>query len=83
MFLVKKNCFDIVGGFEEALSTAEDWELFIRLSKKFKFIYVDQPTYDSDYTEDSLSSNKAGYYKALLIILEMSIFLSIKYLYEF
>ncbi len=42
--LVKRECFDVIGMFDESLSGLfEDWDLWIRLSKRYKFDYVDEP----------------------------------------
>ena len=40
--VVKKQCFDPVGGFDEKLRQAEDWEMWTRLSRFFSFAYVDE-----------------------------------------
>lgn len=38
--LIKKECFDQIGLFDVALEACEDWDLWLRLSKHFKFDYV-------------------------------------------
>jgi len=40
--LVKKECFDKAGNFDESLDMGIDWELWLRISKYFKFAYVDE-----------------------------------------
>jgi len=39
--VVKRICFDKAGGFDEEMRQAEDWEMWIRLSRFFSFAYVD------------------------------------------
>jgi glycosyltransferase involved in cell wall biosynthesis len=34
--LVKRSCFDSVGFFDEKLSFSEDWEMWLRISEKYK-----------------------------------------------
>jgi glycosyltransferase involved in cell wall biosynthesis len=36
-FLVKKSCLLDTGNFDEKLPAAQDWDLYIRLAKKYKF----------------------------------------------
>ncbi len=38
--LIRRDCFDTVGPFDESLSIYEDWEFLIRLSRKFNFHHV-------------------------------------------
>jgi glycosyltransferase involved in cell wall biosynthesis len=41
--LVRKECFDRVGVFDEKLPAGEDWDMWIRLSKYYQFDYVNEP----------------------------------------
>jgi glycosyltransferase involved in cell wall biosynthesis len=41
--LVRRACFDRVGLFDEALKQAEDWDLWIRISRHYHFDYVPEP----------------------------------------
>lgn len=55
--LVKKSVFDIVGGFNESLSTYEDWELALRIAKVGKISFVDEillDVYDSKNSVNKL-----------------------------
>jgi len=38
--LIRKECFQKVGIFDEALITAEDWEMSVRIAKYFKFDFI-------------------------------------------
>jgi len=38
--LIPKTCFDIVGVFNENLMTTQDYELWFRMSKKYRFIHI-------------------------------------------
>lgn len=42
--LIRRDCFDAVGPFDESLSVYEDWEFLIRLSRKFDFVHVAEVT---------------------------------------
>lgn len=41
--LIRRKCFDMIGDFDEKIPYAEDWEFFIRASRLFKFVYINQP----------------------------------------
>jgi glycosyltransferase involved in cell wall biosynthesis len=41
--LVKKACFDSVGVFDTELQARQDYEMWLRISQKFKFEYVKEP----------------------------------------
>lgn len=53
--MVKKICFEKAGLFDENLSTLEDWELFIRISKYFKFKYIPEALVLSYYTSNGVN----------------------------
>jgi len=40
--MVKKECFDKVGLFDKNLPARQDYEMWIRISRHYKFIYVDE-----------------------------------------
>ena len=40
--LVKKDCFDRVGFFDEKLKFGEDWDMWIRISEQYSVDYVNQ-----------------------------------------
>ena len=67
--LVRKECFEKAGMFDEKLPGLEDWELFIRLSKYYNFKCVDEPLLVSYYTSNSISANNEAYIKTLKLIL--------------
>jgi glycosyltransferase involved in cell wall biosynthesis len=53
--MVKKECFSKVGVFDESLPCIEDWELWLRLSKCYHFIYLPEPMVNAYYSPDSTS----------------------------
>jgi glycosyltransferase involved in cell wall biosynthesis len=38
--MVNRECFDIVGLFDESLQVAEDWDMWIRLIRKYDFSHI-------------------------------------------
>ncbi len=41
--LIKKSCFDECGGFCERLKSLEDYEFFLRVSEKYRILFVEEP----------------------------------------
>ena len=41
--LLRKSCFEKVGLFDETISYAEDFDMWIRIAKYYNFSYVDKP----------------------------------------
>jgi glycosyltransferase involved in cell wall biosynthesis len=42
--LVKRECFARAGMFDETLPMGIDWDLWLRMSTEFEFLYLDAPT---------------------------------------
>jgi len=55
--LIRKSCFDKVGFFDENLSRFIDFEFFIRLSKDYCFLHIDNPLVYYYYTDKSISTD--------------------------
>ena len=43
-FMHERSCLDSVGLFDEQLPFYEDWDLWIRLSRKYKFAHINKVT---------------------------------------
>lgn len=41
--LIRKECFDTCGLFDDSLPSYDDWDMWIRISDKYKFEFVDEP----------------------------------------
>ncbi len=53
--LVKKSVFETVGMFDESLVIAEDWDMFLRISREGKFYKIKQPLSLYRITPNSLT----------------------------
>lgn len=68
--LVKKECFDNVGLFDERLHNLVDWEMWLRISKHYHFRCVDEPLAVAHYDADNISDNPHSLIDALELVLE-------------
>lgn len=41
--LIKRECFSKVGLISESILYARDWEVFLRISQHWQFLYIDEP----------------------------------------
>ena len=67
----EKSCLDQVGLFDETLTTHEDWDLWIRLSRHFQFAHIPQATCEFTRREDgttTTSKNRADFIRTREII---------------
>jgi len=53
--LIRKDCFDDVGLFDETLPVYEDWDFLIRLSRKYDFLHI--PKITGEYRRRDDNSN--------------------------
>lgn len=67
--MIRKQAFIEVGGFEESMTHAEDWDMWMRLSAKYHFIAVASPQVLYRVSPNSASANlamlEAGYLQML------------------
>lgn len=40
--MVRRECFERIGLFNESLTTTEDWEMWMRIAAEYKVVYVDK-----------------------------------------
>jgi len=68
--LVKRECFDKIGLFDEELPCLVDWDLWLRISRDYHFAYVTEPLARVYFTSNSASSNRQNLARALERILQ-------------
>ncbi len=56
--LVKRECFDHVGMFDEALKACEDWDMWMRIAQEYSFDYVDAPLVKLRRHNRSMQANR-------------------------
>ena len=62
--IVKKDIFEELGGFDEKLRALEDWDFALRLSYKYKIMFVPKVLMTVDLISEGVSSNAGNYYDA-------------------
>ena len=67
--VVKKECFDELGLFDENLPMGIDWDLWLRFSVHFKIQYLADKTYIYRIWPGQMSSNYRGRYKNAFLIM--------------
>ncbi len=68
--LLRRQCIENAGGFDERLARFQDWELAIRLAKAHEFRCVDEPLVLVHETPGNITGDDAAGIRALEIILE-------------
>jgi glycosyltransferase involved in cell wall biosynthesis len=68
--LVKRECFEKLGGFDEKLRMGIDWDLWLRFSTRYKFLYVPELALYYRTWGGQMSKNWAGRYENAFGIME-------------
>lgn len=55
--MIKREAINEVGYFDETMWTGEDWDLWIRVSKKYKIGFINKPLAVYRYNIDGMSKN--------------------------
>jgi glycosyltransferase involved in cell wall biosynthesis len=54
-FMHEKECIDAVGNFDEALTSHEDWDLWIRMSRRYELSHIRKLTAEFTWRSDASS----------------------------
>jgi glycosyltransferase involved in cell wall biosynthesis len=57
--LIKRECFDRIGTFDENLSSCQDWDMWLRISQAYEFDYVDEVLARINVHGDQISADYA------------------------
>ena len=67
--IVKKACLEETGVFDDRLPALEDYDLVLRLAKRFPAGFIDEVLLDSEYSTTGVSGSPASYLMASCLIL--------------
>lgn len=68
--LLKKECLETIGGYNEDIHSLEDWELVLRLSKVYEIGFVNDILVDAYWNADGVGKNWCAQVHAILYIIE-------------
>ncbi len=68
--LVRKSVLDEVGGFDPVFNPAEDWDLWLRIARRFPFVGVPKPQILYRLNAFSMSSNVQKMEQSILRVLD-------------
>lgn len=66
--VLRRECFEEVGLFDESLPSGQDYDMWIRISKKFHFEYIKEPLVKYSIHEKRISTNLEQKIKGIEII---------------
>jgi glycosyltransferase involved in cell wall biosynthesis len=68
--LLRRECFEKVGLFDENLPSSQDFDMWVRLSKEFHFEFIKEPLVKYSFHEKRISTDIEKKIKGIEIILE-------------
>jgi glycosyltransferase involved in cell wall biosynthesis len=68
--LIRRQAIERVGGFDESLNSAEDWDMWLRLAAKYEFVVVPHPQVLYRISPNSMSANISKMEIASLQVIE-------------
>lgn len=71
--LIRRSVFDTIGGFNETIQYSEDWEMWLRIARKYEFVAVPKVQILYRISTGSMSSNVLGMEAASLAIIQQAI----------
>lgn len=68
--LVKKECLDAAGGFDERLARLGDWDLWMRIAQHYDFSFINRSLVNTYASADGISSDPGALHASFEILLE-------------
>lgn len=68
--MIRRSCYEELGGLDERIRRADDYEFFLRYSTRFPFLYVPKVYVWYRIQRDQISSNKEARFESNRSILE-------------
>lgn len=58
--LIRRDCFDKAGPFDERLTNFNDWDLFVRISRHYLFHHIQEPLVNYNVSPDAMTALGEG-----------------------
>ena len=68
--MIRRRCYEELGGLDERIRRADDYEFFLRYSTRFRFLYVPKAYVQYRIQRNQISSNKEARFESNRSILE-------------
>lgn len=68
--LIRRDALNLVGGFDESLNAAQDWDIYLRLAANYAFVAVPSPQILYRISSNSMSTNALKLEAASLTVIE-------------
>ena len=68
--LVKRVCLEEAGGFDETMKSLEDYDLVLRIAKKYEAEFIDEILLEAALTEGGVSSNSVQHVLASCVLIQ-------------
>ncbi len=70
--LVRRNLILDAGGFNEDMTNAQDWEMWVRLASRYPFIYIHEPLALYRYVPNAMHTNALGMSQSRLKLYQLA-----------
>ncbi len=67
--VVRKKVLQEIGGFDKRFPRLQDWDLFLRIAKKYKFKFINKPLLEAYHVPGSISTDVDSLIKALRLLI--------------
>lgn len=68
--VMKKEYFNKIGSFDESIEIAEDWDLWLRIARRYSICYFDKPLMKYKIHNDNMTNNIYKMLKNELLVLD-------------
>ncbi|MHB8894437.1 MAG: glycosyltransferase family 2 protein [Candidatus Geothermincolia bacterium] len=68
--VVRRECFDVTGMFDTRLHRLIDWEMWIRISRRFRFLFIDEVLSEAVIKDDGISRDNEALIDATRMLVD-------------
>lgn len=68
--VIKKECLQQVGMFSESIKSLEDWELVLRIAKRYEITFLNEVLVSAKYSTTGVNHNRVERIRSILYLME-------------